>query len=163
MAQSSGKLRSNALAVFVKQGSTEYDIVAGATSSSLSMEFEQLDITTKDESGATAVLPGNITWSIQCDGLMQYDTKNIAGVATTEVKSSYALSGLFLAKTKVTLAWSTGNEDDPIYTGDAYITSFEESAGMNEIASFSCTFSGNGAITQAASATGITFNVVDAD
>lgn len=163
MALTSGKLRSNALAVFVKQSATEFDIVAGATSASLSMEFEQIDVTTKDESGAVAILPGNITWSIQCDGLMQYDTKNIAGVSTTEVKSSYALGTLFLAKTKVTLAWSTGNADDPIYTGDAYITSFEESAGMNEVASFSCTFSGNGDIVQAAAGTGITFNHVDAD
>jgi TP901-1 family phage major tail protein len=163
MALTSGKLRSNALAVFVKQGATEYDIVAGATSSSLSMEFEQIDVTTKDESGAVAILPGNITWSIQCDGLMQYDTKDIAGVATTEVQSSYALGTLFLAKTKVTLAWSTGNVDDPIYTGQAYITSFEESAGVNEVASFSCTFSGNGDIVQAANGSGITFNVVDGD
>ena len=159
----SGKIRSNALAVFINQGSTEYDIVAGATSSNLSMEFEQIDITTRDEAGASALLPGNITWSMQCDGLMQYDSKNIAGVATTEVKTSADLATLFLAKTKVLLAWSTGDATDQMYSGYAYITSFEESAGVNEVATFSCTFTGNGAITKAANAAGITFNVVDAN
>lgn len=159
----SGKVLSNALGVFLNQTGSEYDVIAGCTSASLSMEFEQIDITTKDEAGAKAILPGDITWSIQAEALIQYDTKNIAGVATTEVRSSTALMTLFLAKTKVTLAWSTGDIADPVYTGQAYITSVEESAGTNEVGSFSCTFSGHGAISAVADASGFTFNVVDAD
>jgi TP901-1 family phage major tail protein len=163
MALTSGKVLSNALGVFINQTGSEYDVVAGCTSASLSMEFEQIDITTKDESGAKAILPGDITWSIQAEALVQYDTKNIAGDTTTEVKSSKDLMDLFLAKTKVTLAWSTGNVDDPVYTGQAYITSVEESAGTNEVTSFSCTFSGHGAITAVADTSAYSFNVVDAD
>ena len=159
----SGKVLSNALGVFLNQTGSEYDVIAGCTSASLSMEFEQIDITTKDELGAKAILPGDITWSIQAEALIQYDTLNIAGVASTEVRSSTALMTLFLAKTKVTLAWSTGDITDPVYTGQAYITSVEESAGTNEVGTFSCTFSGHGAITKVADATGFSFNVVDAD
>jgi len=49
-----------------------------------------------------------------------------------------------------------------MYYGNAFITSYEESAGLNEVASYSVTFEGDGSITKAVIATGsVTFNTND--
>jgi hypothetical protein len=52
-------------------------------------------------------------------------------------------------KTKIKLAWTTGVDGDLMYWGKGYITTYEESAGLNEVASFSVNFEGDGTIYKA--------------
>ena len=87
------------------------------------------------------ILTGGITWSIQCEGLIEYGL-------TSDVRSAGDIFDLWEGKTKVRVAWSTGGDGDTLYYGDAYVTSYEETAGLNEVASFSATFEGDGLVTK---------------
>ena len=79
---------------------------------------------------------------MSADGLIQYDLK-------ATVNGNIELFDLWRNATKIRLAWTTGQDGDYIYYGDAYITSLEESAGLNEVATFSVSFEGDGDITKA--------------
>jgi len=160
MAQSTGKIRSNAIGVYVSNttatdfptiGNTygdvaeendSFELVACATSGTFTGSMEVLDATTKDNDGQREILTGGLTWSMSAEGLIQFDV-------TTDVKGAIDLFDLWTAKTRLRLSWTTGNDGDYMYYGNAYITSYEETAGLNEIASFSVTFEGDGSITKA--------------
>jgi len=152
----SGKIRSNAIGVWVANSTpdvtggtygdatteaTTYELVACSTSGTFSGTRELIEATTKDNDGAREILTGGVTWSITCEGLIEY------GLGTT-VRSSEDIFDLWEGKTKVRVAWSTGASEDTIYYGDAYVTSYEETAGLNEVASFFSFFEGDGLITK---------------
>lgn len=156
-----GKLRSNALNLYVNtlQGADTFDgtvaddtweIVASSTSGTFSGELETIDATSKDEDGARKILVSATSWSISAEGLVQYDD------STDKVRSA-ELFTLWNNKTKIRVAWSTGVDGDTYYWGDAYITSYEESAGLNEVATYSVTIEGDGAINTATVAAADTY------
>lgn len=76
------------------------------------------------------------------EGLIQYDD------STDKVRSG-ELFTLWKNKTKVRLAWATGVNGDTYYWGDGYITSYEESAGLNEVGTYSVSIEGDGDINSA--------------
>lgn len=148
-----GKIRSNALNIYVNtlQGADTFDdtisddtweIVASSTSGTFSGELETIDATSKDSDGARQILVSAISWSMSVEGLIQYDD------STNKVRSG-ELFTLWKNKTKVRLAWSTGVNGDTYYWGDGYITSYEESAGLNEVGTYSVSIEGDGDINSA--------------
>lgn len=156
-----GKVRSNSIGVYVstttgpfgtaQTGNTfgdntheddDWEIIACATSGSFSGSLEIIDATTKDNDGQREVLPGGLQWSMSAEGMVQFD---LAGT----VNSNLTLFDLWSDKTQIRVAWTTGESGDYMYYGLAYITSFEESAGLNEVANFSVSIEGDGAITKA--------------
>jgi TP901-1 family phage major tail protein len=156
-----GKIRSNAINVYVSSvvGDTidtdgtddTYDIIASSTSGTFSGELETLDATTKDNDGARSILVSAINWSVSCEGLVHF------GDESNKLRPT-ELFDIWNNKSKVRVAWSTGVEGDTFYYGNGFITSYEESAGLNEIASFSITIEGDGGIEKATIDTGATFN-----
>lgn len=158
-----GKIRSNAIGVYISNtvlpdtaataptGNTfgdntfendTWELVACATSGTFSGSLEVIDATTKDNDGQREILPGGLTWSMTAEGMIQFD------LADT-VRSSVDLFDLWKAKTQVRIAWTTAQDGDTMYYGAAYITQLEENAGLNEVASFSVTFEGDGDLTKA--------------
>lgn len=156
-----GKIRSNAINVYVSTLTGDsidtdatddtFDIIASSTSGTFSGELETLDATTKDNDGARSILVSAINWSISCEGLVHF------GDDTDKLRPT-ELFDIWNNKTQVRVAWSTGVTGDTFYYGNGYITSYEESAGLNEIASFSITIEGDGGIEKATIDTGATFN-----
>lgn len=153
-----GKIRSNALNIYVNtlQGADTFDdtvaddtweIVASSTSGTFSGELETIDATSKDSDGARQILVSAISWSMSVEGLIQYDD------STNKVRSG-ELFTLWKNKTKIRLAWATGKDGDTYYWGDGYITSYEESAGLNEVGTFSVSIEGDGDINTATVDTG---------
>jgi TP901-1 family phage major tail protein len=156
-----GKVRSNAIGVYISNtalpdagltyvgptfgdGATEddeFELIACATSGSFSGSMEVIDATTKDNDGQREILTSALSWSMSCDGLIDYSTA--AGS-----KSATELFDLWKAKTKVRIAWTTGVDGDVMLWGDAYITSYEETAGLNEVATYAVQFEGDGSITK---------------
>lgn len=144
-----GKIRSNAINVYVSTSTGDtltsdtnvtddvFEIVASSTSGTFSGELETIDATSKDNDGARAILVSAISWSMTVEGLVHY------GDTTNKVRNADLFS-LWQNKVKVRIAWATGKDGDAFYYGDAYITSYEESAGLNEVATFSVTFEGDG-------------------
>ena len=156
-----GKIRSNAIGVYISNtalpdasltysgptfgdGATEdddFELIACATSGSFSGSMEVIDATTKDNDGQREILTSALSWSMSCDGLIEY------GLGSG-VRAATELFDIWKDKTKVRIAWTTGVDGDVMLWGDAYITSYEETAGLNEVATFSVSFEGDGSITK---------------
>lgn len=156
-----GKIRSNSIGVYISDttspntdpltGATFGDdagesdtfaLIAAATSGTWSGSLEVIDATTKDNDGQREILPGGLTWTMSVEGMIE------TGLATS-VKSNVDLFDLWKAKTKIRIAWTGGSDGDVMYYGNAYITQLEENAGLNEVATFSATFEGDGDIVKA--------------
>ena len=125
-----------------EDGGTTYDIIGRATSASLSTSMEVRDTTTKDSAGWQENLESFKAWSLSGDGLVTY---SISGDYDTPDDLFTLLSNRTLVKVKFGSA--TSGEID--YTGDAYLTSYEQEAGVEENVSFSFGFTGTGVLTQA--------------
>lgn len=121
---------------------TTYDIIGRATSASLSVSMETRDTTTKDSAGWQENLEGLKSWSLSGDGLVTY---SIAGDYDTPDDLFTLLSNRTLVKVKFGSA--TSGEID--YTGDAYLVSYEQEAGVEENVTYSFSFTGTGTLTQA--------------
>jgi TP901-1 family phage major tail protein len=125
-----------------EDGGTTYDIIGRATSASLSVSMETRDITSKDSAGWQENLEGLKSWSLSGDGLVTY---SISGDYDTPDDLFTLLSNRTLVKVKFGSA--TSGEID--YTGDAYLVSYEQEAGVEENVTYSFGFTGTGVLTQA--------------
>ena len=125
-----------------EDGGTTYDIIGRATSASLSVSMETRSTTTKDSAGWDENLEGLKSWSLSGDGLVTY---SISGDYDTPDDLFTLLSNRTLVKVKFGSA--TSGEID--YTGDAYLVSYEQEAGVEENVSYSFGFTGTGVLTQA--------------
>jgi len=125
-----------------EDGGTTYDIIGRATSASLSVSMETRDTTTKDSAGWSEKLEGLKSWSLSGDGLVTY---SISGDFDTPDDLFTLLTNRTLVKVK--FGSTTSAEID--YTGDAYLTSYEQEAGVEENVTFSFAFEGTGVLTQA--------------
>jgi len=121
---------------------TTYDIIGRATSASLSVSMETRETTTKDSAGWQENLEGLKSWSLSGDGLVTY---SITGDYDTPDDLFTLLNNRTLVKVKFGSA--TSGEID--YTGDAYLVSYEQEAGVEENVTYSFSFTGTGALTQA--------------
>lgn len=126
-----------------EDGGTSYDIIGRATSASLSVSMETRDTTNKDSAGWQENLEGLKAWSLSGDGLVTY---SISGDFDTPDDLFTLLSNRTLVKVKFGSA--TSGEVD--YTGDAYLVSYEQEAGVEENVTYSFGFTGTGVLTQAA-------------
>ena len=121
---------------------TTYDIIGRATSASLSVSMETRDTSSKDSAGWQENLEGLKSWSLSGDGLVTY---SITGDYDTPDDLFTLLSNRTLVKVKFGSA--TSGEID--YTGDAYLVSYEQEAGVEENVTYSFGFTGTGVLTQA--------------
>ena len=121
---------------------TSYDIIGRATSASLSVSMETRETTTKDSAGWQENLEGLKSWSLSGDGLVTY---SITGEYDTPDDLFTLLNNRTLVKVKFGSA--TSGEID--YTGDAYLVSYEQEAGVEENVTYSFGFTGTGVLTQA--------------
>ena len=112
--------------------------IAKATGASLSLSMETRDITTKDSSGWKEILEGLRSGSFSCEALMAFD-------------SAYGYNdflALKLARTPLTVKFSTGESGDSEYSGNVYLTGLElNSSGSEDNVTYSTEFELNGAVT----------------
>lgn len=114
------------------------EIVGCQRDSSLEEQFETIDATCKDDGGARKSLPGQLSWSATMDAVTVYDAEN--GITQ--------LRAIMRAKQLCSVSFTTGIPGDPIQTGQAYITGLTENAPMNDVATYSITFTGDGLLSQ---------------
>lgn len=124
-----------------EDGGSTYDIIGRATSASLSVSMETRDTTTKDSAGWQENLEGLKNWSLSGDGLVTY---SISGDFDTPDDLFTLLANRTLVKVKFGSA--TSGEID--YTGDAYLVSYEQEAGVEENVTYSFGFTGTSTLTQ---------------
>ena len=123
-------------------GGTEYKLLH-ATSCSLSVNADTIDISTKDSSGWRDILSGQRSFSISADGLMDFtstgtttDPDEIFDLINTRGKADFTFA----------LATPAGYK----FTGEGYITSLEVSGGVEDAPTYSISLESTGALTKTA-------------
>ena len=114
-----------------------------ATSCSISMNVDTIDVSTKDSAGFRALIGGQKSFSLSADGLMDF-----AGVAAdTEPDELFTQ---MMNRTAVTFVFGLASpaSGDYTYSGSGFITSLELSGGMEDAPTYSVSIEGTGALTQ---------------
>jgi len=112
--------------------------VAHATSHTLNINAEMIDATTKSSSGWKDVLPGLRDWSVDGEGFVAFDATEGVEESITDLTN----------RTQVTLKFSTEVTGDSRWTGSAYVSSISINAPLEDVVSYSLSFTGDGALTQ---------------
>lgn len=138
-----GNVKGNLLGLYIStDNGTNYTLVGSATSCTLSINNDTLDVTKKSASGNRELMYGLQTATITAEGFVKFDDTQ-----GSEQLRSIALGAsddsTYLAR------FSTGVTGDKEVYFNAIITSFEETAAVNEIATYSITLESAGAITEA--------------
>ena len=142
-------VRGDELMVFLNNKSIAY-----ATSHTLNITGNTIEISSKDSGFWGASEIGNITWEVTSENLFtdgDYDTLFSAMLAKTPVTlvfghaKDYNANGLGENQDN----WAPDDtKDSKYYEGPAVITSLNLTANTGEIATYSVTFTGNGALEQ---------------
>lgn len=137
-----GNVKGNLLGLYIStDNGTNYTLVGSATSCTLSINNDTLDVTKKSASGNRELMYGLQTATITAEGFVKFDDTQ-----GSEQLRSIALGAsddsTYLAR------FSTGVTGDKEVYFNAIITSFEETAAVNEIATYSITLESAGAITE---------------
>lgn len=127
-----GAVKGNLLGIYVGT-----DLIACATNSTFNGSNGTIDATCKDNDGARQVLMGEQTWTMQHDGILAFDA----------AYGYVDLVTIWKNKTSVTLKFSTEVTGDTYLTGDAFISSLDVTAGLNEVSTYSISFEGTGVLT----------------
>jgi len=109
-------------------------------SADLSFQTDFKEVASKDTSGKL-VSPGSSSWNIPVEALYDND-------GTTQ-EDLFTLSTLAINKTEVAVTLTTGVSGDVVYSGNAYIESFNTNATNDEYVTCSFSFKGNGDLTVA--------------
>ena len=137
-----GNVKGNLLGLYIStDGGTNYTLVGSATSASLSISNDTYDVTTKANSGRRELLYAQQTATISAEGFVKYyDTYGSEDLRTVVLGGTDNTD--YLAK------FSSGVTGDKEVYFQCVVTSFEEQAAVNEIATFSITLESTGAITE---------------
>ena len=136
-----GKVQGNLLGLYISTDGSSYTLVGSATNATLSISNETLDVTTKSSTGKKELIYNVQSASISAEGFVKYDdTVGSEELRTVAVTASD--SATYMAR------FSSGVTGDKEVSFNAIITSFEESAAVNEMATFSLTLESTGAIAE---------------
>lgn len=130
--------------------------LACATSCSVEVSSDSIDVSCKDTAGFAASIPGRISWSISSDNLfvlgdyqklmdhfIAKDTLDVvfSTVANFDDKTDPDAEGHVVP----TGGWTPSND---LYHGKCVITSLSLSANNGEVATYSVTFEGRGVLAK---------------
>ena len=128
------------------------EVVAYATSCSLSIAIDAPDASTKQSLGWADEIGGQRSWSLTTDGLATVVPGTVATYVTTA-----ELNALAIARTAVQVKFTTVDNStvggvtpvtgDVIYSGSAFIESVDMTADMENPVTYSVSFKGTGPLT----------------
>jgi predicted secreted protein len=117
-----------------------------ATSASITMNHNLRDTSTKDSAGWRDQLEGQRDWEVSVEGMVIFTTAAgaISDLTMDELYSTYIAS-----RTEFTLKFSTEITGDIYWHGQAFMTSLSADTPNEDSSTWSGSFSGTGALTQA--------------
>jgi predicted secreted protein len=117
-----------------------------ATSASITMNHNLRDTSTKDSAGWRDQLEGQRDWEVSVEGMVIFTTAagSISDLTMDELYSTYIAS-----RTEFTLKFSTEITGDIYWHGQAFMTSLSADTPNEDSSTWSGSFSGTGALTQA--------------
>ena len=117
--------------------------IACSTSNGLSISKELIDITTKCSSSWAENISGRKSWTVDIEGV--YDT-----TLSENFDELFAdMNGTTASTIRITDGGSPVTSGDNSYHGSGFITELSLSAPMDDRVSWTATFVGNGALTNA--------------
>jgi predicted secreted protein len=125
------------------------EVVAHATSCSLSFSVDLPETTDKQSGGWTEHLAGAKSWTLTTDGLATVDPAATASYYTTGELMSAIANRTAVTVWFTTVSGTTKVTGDLSWTGSAFIESMDITADMESPVTYSASFTGTGALTQA--------------
>lgn len=126
------------------------EVVAHATSCTLSLSADLPDATTKESGGWADHIAGLRSWSITTDGLATVEptgTNYVVGDIFSALNGRGTVTVKF-----TTVSGSTPIVGDLIWSGSAFVESLDITADMESPVTYSASFTGTGTLTQATNA-----------
>tara|TARA_Y100000052_G_C2952779_1_gene88347 strand:- start:2277 stop:2702 length:426 start_codon:yes stop_codon:yes gene_type:complete len=112
-----------------------------ATSCSISMNVDTIDVSTKDSAGFRDLIGGQKSFSLSADGLMDFTSTG----STTDPDELFTQ---MMNRTAVTFTFALATPAGYKYTGSGFITSLEITGGVEDAPTYSVSLEGSDAITQ---------------
>lgn len=114
--------------------------IAELTNVTASLTQETFDVTSKESSGWTEILPGVRSATFTAEGIADFQAtnKDLADIFTA-----------YTNRASVAIVWTNGVTGDKKLSCTAYITSCEISAPMEDTVTYSIEFASTGAVTSA--------------
>jgi TP901-1 family phage major tail protein len=144
MAQTTGIINSSSIRVFLGTTDDSEVVLDHVTECSISMSTDMRDITTKTSGGWRELLPGLKSASLSVSGLFAEDATNGYNEL---VAHQIAGDKLFVIFTN-TGSGSTANLGDEQFDVVGYITSLEQTAGVEDNVGFSMTIEITGTVVR---------------
>ena len=121
--------------------------IAYATSASISMNHNLRDTSTKDSSGWRDQLEAQRDWEVSVEGMLIFVDGSGGAIANLTMNELY--STYIATRTEFTLMFSTEESGDIKWSGQAFLTSLSADTPNEDSSTWSGSFSGTGALTQA--------------
>ena len=144
MAQTTGIINSSSIRVFLGTSDDSEVVVDHVTECSISMSTDMRDITTKTSSGWRELLPGLKSASLSLSGLFAEDATN---GFNSLIDHQIAGDLLYVIFTNVG-SGSAANAGDEQFDVAGYITSLEQTAGVEDNVGFSMTIEVTGTVVR---------------
>ena len=130
--------------------------LACATSCSVNISSDDIDVSCKDSAGFNSTIPGRITWTAQSDNLFvigDYQKLVDAMLNKTVLTLAFSTVGNWADKTAPDSdghvvpagGWTSANDG---YTGQVTVSSIDLNADNGSVATYSVTFNGHGALAK---------------
>jgi len=144
MAQTTGIINSSSIRVFLGTNDESEVVVDHVTECSISMSTDMRDITTKTSGGFRELLPGLKSASLSLSGLFAEDATNGYNQL---IAHQIAGEKLFIVFTN-TGTGAAANPGDQEFDVTGYITSLEQSAGVEDNVGFSLSVEVTGTVVR---------------
>tara|TARA_R110001632_G_scaffold9771_1_gene37102 strand:- start:319 stop:765 length:447 start_codon:yes stop_codon:yes gene_type:complete len=145
MAQTTGIINSSNIRVFTGTTVGAEVVVENVTECSISMSTDMRDITTKTSGGWRELLPGLKSASLSLSGLFAEVSTN----GYNELVANQIAGELLYIEFTNTGATAVPNAGDEQFTVSGYITSLEQSAGVEDNVGFSLSVEVTGTVARA--------------
>jgi len=144
MAQTTGIINSSSIRVFLGTTDESEVVIDHVTECSISMTTDMRDITTKTSGGYRELLPGLKSASMSVSGLFAEDATNGYNQL---IDHQLAGDKLFVIFTN-TGGEATANAGDEQFDIEGYISSLEQTAGVEDNVGFSMTIEVTGTVVR---------------
>ena len=125
------------------------EVIAHSTSCTLSFNVDTPDASDKESLGWATEIGGQMSWSLTTDGLATVDPAATASYYTTGELMTAIANRTAVTVKFTTVSGTTPVTGDLIWSGSAFIESMDITADMESPVTYSVSFTGTGALTQA--------------
>ena len=137
---SSGITNGTLIAIY-KDVSGTLTKIANATSNDFSITKDMIETTNKDSGGAKEYIAGEYGYTMSVEGMFEEDASVGTGISWKEIITD------LLAGTSVTIVMTSNVSGDLKLSGSAFFNELNLTAPQNDVATFTASIQGTGALT----------------